>query len=118
MAGMVINKATKRIVKACLICGVEFIPKHNISQIYCSKECYNRHRDENSIINKLDYQTKELIRLYLLTKANGKCQHCGLVIVDKFHIHHKIKYIDGGTDKLDNLEVLCVSCHGKTHIHR
>ena len=30
-------------------------------------------------------------------------------------IHHKIKVIDGGTDTLDNLQILCIECHYNKH---
>ena len=53
------------------------------------------------------------IRLDVLKRDKYTCQRCGLVGDSKFHVHHIMKRIEGGTDHYDNLIVVCPGCHKK-----
>lgn len=53
-------------------------------------------------------------------KQVGKCEECGktndqLPRGKKLQIHHKIPVFAGGTNKKENLKVLCDDCHKKIH---
>ncbi|NEP27839.1 group II intron reverse transcriptase/maturase [Moorena sp. SIO3I6] len=53
----------------------------------------------------------------LLKRQEGKCSHCGLTFRDEdsLEIHHITPRSQGGTDKLNNLELLHLHCHDKKH---
>ena len=50
-------------------------------------------------------------REILISALGGKCETCGAVT--GLQIHHKIPLAGGGTNRLENLAVLCMSCHRK-----
>lgn len=56
-------------------------------------------------------------RMAVLSRDQNRCQCCGLGGVDQpslvatFEIHHLVDVQLGGTDKLDNLVLLCKQCH-------
>ncbi len=56
------------------------------------------------------------IRQIVLTKANGLCQHCGIMVGDSGHVHHSGDDVDSYGD-VPNLELLCASCHRKAHFN-
>ena len=43
------------------------------------------------------------------------CSRCKNWLKEKLHVHHKVPLGKGGSNKQDNLEVLCETCHGKIH---
>jgi hypothetical protein len=51
------------------------------------------------------------IRLQVLERDAYTCQICFAVGTTRFHVHHVLKRIEGGTDHLDNLLTVCPSCH-------
>ena len=80
--------------------------------IDCRKGKYNSNwRGGISLYkNKGEYKKNRLIKL----KQNNKCEECGKSNV-KFQIHHKD--FSKTNHNLDNLKVLCLSCHKKLY-HR
>jgi RNA-directed DNA polymerase len=55
--------------------------------------------------------------LNLWKRQDGVCPGCGQLITDsdKWHVHHVVRRIDGGSGKLDNLEMLHPNCHRQVH---
>lgn len=55
----------------------------------------------------------------LLCEQDAKCVYCGVLLSDKYHIDHKTPVSRGGTNDLENLQLLCVTCNlkksAKTH---
>lgn len=49
----------------------------------------------------------------VLEKYNHQCVDCGAKGL--LEIHHKVSRVDGGSNKLDNLVVICWVCHVKIH---
>jgi len=54
-----------------------------------------------------------------------KCEDCGCSLPKEwwkkdgaYHIHHIVRFADGGTHALDNLLVLCRGCHKAEHASR
>lgn len=45
------------------------------------------------------------------------CEVCGYIFKDykEAEYHHKIKYVEGGRTRIDNIKVLCVKCHKTIH---
>ena len=58
------------------------------------------------------------IRKLLMDKAGNKCVKCGRSESDgvKLHVDHIIPLAMGGTNSLDNLQPLCVSCNSSKNI--
>ncbi len=71
-------------------------------------------------------------REQIFLRACGMCSACGLfceahwnvykpsvmhfTLNETHEIHHIVPMYDGGTDKFDNLTLLCVPCHKKTTV--
>ncbi len=53
-------------------------------------------------------------RLHLFLKAQGHCQACGwrLSPGTRWEVDHIISVALGGSDRPENLQVLCAACHG------
>ena len=49
----------------------------------------------------------------ILLEKHNKCDKCGRTI--GLEVHHIIPVIKGGTDSIENLEVLCDICHREVH---
>lgn len=49
----------------------------------------------------------------LIARSGGRCESCGAGGL--LHAHHQKPIARGGAHTLDNLTLLCISCHGHTH---
>jgi uncharacterized phage protein (TIGR02220 family) len=56
------------------------------------------------------------LRLLVFEKYQFKCNRCSVNDTKVLDVHHKVHRKDGGTDDLENLELLCANCHRKEHI--
>jgi ribosomal protein L24E len=56
------------------------------------------------------------IRDIIISRFNGKCSNCGLIVGKHGHVHHR-ENKNGFEDynDTDNLELLCISCHHTKH---
>jgi RNA-directed DNA polymerase len=57
-------------------------------------------------------------RIYWLWKEQqGRCPVCGqpLQEEEEWHLHHRVRRSQGGSDGLDNLELLHANCHRQRH---
>ena len=54
------------------------------------------------------------IRDYIIAKYDGMCAKCGLIVGKPGHVHHNIGNGENYND-IDNLELLCISCHRVAH---
>ena len=61
--------------------------------------------DSRSIGSKLKKQVYK--------KCKNRCAKCGST--ENLHIHHVKEFSQGGRTELDNLVLLCVSCHAEAH---
>lgn len=43
--------------------------------------------------------------------AGGRCEECGLPVVERWEADHVVALRDGGANVVENLRVLCVRCH-------
>lgn len=50
------------------------------------------------------------VRRYLLDMSGSQCANCGNTCCSP-HIDHKLPVALGGSDDIDNLQVLCASCN-------
>lgn len=84
-----------------LSCNMHHV--HQFRQIVDGKS--KTFNDSRSIGAKLRKQVYE--------KCNHKCVRCGSM--ENLHIHHIVEFSKGGRTELDNLELLCASCHAEEH---
>lgn len=104
--------------KPCEICGVFFSPNPKEPPVIweerqtCSHECHYllSGRNRRFGVTSSKYPPEWGEQRYFALERDQHCQFCGAV--DKLHVHH-INY-DKQNCGLDNLIVLCGSCHGKT----
>lgn len=54
-------------------------------------------------------------RLAVIARDGGLCQLCGRVVSEMAQIDHIVEKSRGGSDALDNLRLLCLSCHSRRH---
>lgn len=54
---------------------------------------------------------------WLWREQGGRCPVCGQPITKqtRWHVHHKVRRSDGGSDKLTNLQLLHPTCHRQLH---
>jgi RNA-directed DNA polymerase len=54
---------------------------------------------------------------YLWREQQGRCPVCGQFMQEEeeWHVHHRLRRTDGGSDELDNLELLHANCHRQRH---
>lgn len=84
----------------------------------CSRKCSNVHRTGTSY--KLGRPKDNVVRArelkdHLLGIRDKKCNRCDFSVIEVIHVHHIIEKSKGGTDDIDNLELLCPNCHALHH---
>lgn len=52
-------------------------------------------------------------RRYYWKNLKNECVNCGST--NELQLHHIVPLIQGGTNRLSNVVVLCSNCHGKIH---
>lgn len=57
-----------------------------------------------------DWEDRKTI---LRSLKNERCEACRAT--ERLQGHHKVPFWQGGSNKLENLELLCIDCHGKEH---
>lgn len=107
----------------CVVCGTEILAGKNKKT--CSHACANKNRTgikykKLGRPNKDKVKDLRAIRLRLYEHL-GKisCERCNYdKISDVLQVHHVIERCEGGGDELENLELLCPTCHMEEHYHR
>jgi 5-methylcytosine-specific restriction endonuclease McrA len=100
----------------CAVCGTELINRKRIKT--CSRACANRLRagiKYTGVARKDKVKTARLLKKRLIQKRGDKCERCGYPKTYILVIHHKVRRCDGGTNELDNLELICPNCHAEIH---
>jgi predicted nucleic acid-binding Zn ribbon protein len=114
-----------RIEKTCEICGKIFIINHS-NHRFCSKKCscfwlsYIRNKGKNhprykgNLKKRRHYPPKFFeMRLITIRSFNGKCFLCNKNAKTVHHIDYNTE-----NNEIENLILLCESCHGKTNSKR
>lgn len=55
------------------------------------------------------------IRKYIIKKYNGCCDDCGIFVGKSGHVHHKPANGEEDYNDIENLQLLCLSCHRIEH---
>ena len=110
------RKLVERLVKNCINCGEEFrvLPSYSEKK-FCKMRCYLDFKSKDvKYPDKQRFQGSswQKKREEVIERDSGKCQLCGN---NGKEVHHKVPYSLTGDDSVDNLILLCKSCH--LHIH-
>ena len=92
--------------RPCLDCGALGEPGQSRCRAHASTVESERRqvRGKTPVANKLSRTLRNL--------PAERCRSCDLVYPPRFlNVDHIVPLIDGGTDVLDNLQILCVDCH-------
>lgn len=101
--------------KLCKICDKSYLGAKKT----CSRACANKAR--TGIIytrgGRFDkaYQGT-LLKMKVAKRCEGICERCGMNNYAILHVHHKTERHKGGSDQLQNLELLCPNCHATHHL--
>ena len=57
----------------------------------------------------------QAVRLYIIERANQRCQVCSIRVGSRGHVHHTGSTTVEDFNDIDNLVLLCPSCHRKVH---
>ena len=95
-----------------------FLP---VSRIVVETAAFDIQKIKNPDIDGEEYQQGEQMgfwnaREYVLYRDGHECRLCGGKRKDLvLEVHHKIRRIDGGSDRPENLITLCSTCHSLLH---
>lgn len=112
----------RRIVHLCVICGSQITPngRRVLSRKYCSRACSNKGRRGTRYDGtqpRSKQRKSQLLRNLLIEDRGEACERCQYSEEPRILvIHHIFERARGGSDDLDNLELLCPNCHAKHHL--
>ena len=55
------------------------------------------------------------VRKYIVSKYSGRCDCCGILVGKSGHVHHRNTNNGENYQDIENLQLLCLSCHRKEH---
>lgn len=105
----------QRVPKQCKICKQTYLG----NKITCSRACANKARTgivytkENTFNNAY---RGSVLKEKVAEIRGGMCEKCQEDNYSILQIHHKVERYRGGTDEMDNLELLCPNCHAAHHL--
>lgn len=120
------KKEEKNRITKCKQCGVT-ISRRN--KKFCSNTCQNKYQSSKIVEDWLSgkisgairggsHELRQPIRNYLLECANYSCEECGDNRVNPYSGKSimNVDHVDGdaSNNHIDNLKVLCPSCHAMT----
>ncbi len=101
---------------SCVVCGIVILDRKEAKT--CGRTCANKSRT-GSVYNMgrpADKAVKcKAVKNKLLAIRPNTCNRCPYSRVEILQVHHIIERCNGGTDELDNLELLCPTCHVEHH---
>lgn len=108
----------QRTHKQCPVCGKELINSRN--KRTCSRACANRYRTGIRYTgaarkDKDKVKTAAALKARLVQERGGVCERCGYSQTHILVVHHKVRKCDGGTNDMNNLELICPNCHAEIH---
>jgi hypothetical protein len=109
----------RKITGYCLYCSKELESKKH-RKTYCSTSCQQALKRENSLKdNKI---SSKAIKTFLVKKYGAICMECGWSKENPFTktIPIELEHIDGNSENntLDNVKLLCPSCHSLTPTYK
>jgi len=116
------NNHKRKKIRLCINCGQELNCKQ---KKFCSNICGNLYK-RKTIFKKIengDFSLPEKnYKNYLIYKYGEKCMECGWNKTNEYSnkIPIELEHIDGNSEnnKLENLKLLCPSCHSLTSTYK
>ena len=108
------NRCAKHAVQvptSCRVCPRRALPGERFCAAHLPTEADRLTREPyRHAYTKSNYQRNRKRRL---ARAEGRCEACGVTLSAScgWQCDHLIPLADGGTNALENLRVLCASCH-------
>lgn len=114
------GKAQRR-PRLCPVCGNEFLATKS-EQRTCSRACANVGRTgityrSTGRPKKHKVNDVRALKQRLIETRGSQCERCGYNNVDILVVHHIVRRSDGGTNELENLQLLCPTCHAEVHFY-
>ena len=106
----------------CAVC--DSLIKSSEHKKTCSRACANKQKLGLKYLGKLGRPAKDgikearLLKQRLIDLRGGKCEKCPYTKVEILVVHHIVERCNGGTNNLDNLELICPNCHAEEHYNR
>lgn len=104
------------ILVACVICGTEY--RKGLHKKTCNRACANKLRigsKYNGRPLKDKVKNQRALKERLIKLRGTSCERCDYPNTKILNVHHKIYRSNGGTNELDNLELICPNCHAEEH---
>lgn len=103
---------------SCKICGKKKKKTHSSKNIYCSNECSQEGRRQESIerLKQGQLTDRATIGKALAAIFGRLCKECGIVEWRGKPAPLEVDHIDGdaGNNSFENLRLVCANCHGIT----
>lgn len=90
----------------------------------CSRECANKQKIGLKYKVNLGRPIKDVvkdlqvIRRRLIVLRGNSCEKCGYNKLPILQVHHIVEKAKGGSDDINNLELICPNCHTEEHYLR
>ena len=102
------------------MCGKVFLSRRNRKT--CSHACANVNRTgikykQAGRPSKDRVEDARALKKRLIDARESKRQRCTYSDVNILVVHHIIRRSDGGTNDLENLELICPNCHAEIHFY-
>lgn len=101
--------------KTCKMCGSAYIGAKKT----CSRACANKSRTGIRYTKEGSFDKAyrgSLLKERVASTRGGVCERCDFSNYAVLQIHHKKERHKGGTDRINNLELLCPNCHATHHL--
>ena len=103
----------------CVVCQATFkVGGGKRKRLTCSRACSNKSRKgisyKKGAPNSNSTKVRKLKGL-LLEDRGHKCEMCSFNNVNILQVHHIIERSNGGSNDLENLQLLCPNCHCTIH---
>jgi len=104
----------------CPICNKEFNKRNSVirkgKNFYCSIECKAiSQRKEWDCLSRSNLKQRWIAEFGI---ENFTCKRCGHDKTYNIALHHITYVCNGGSNMPDNLEPLCLNCHGIEHYEK
>ncbi|MBX0329129.1 HNH endonuclease [Oscillochloris sp. ZM17-4] len=75
-----------------------------------------KYRQPGALVKDKVKDSQALKRRLILARG-PQCQRCAYANQDILVVHHIVRRSDGGSNELENLELLCPNCHAEIHFY-
>lgn len=105
----------------CTMCDNQI--KAGLHKKTCSRACANKQKiglSYGQLGRPIKDKVKSLneLRKRVVDLRGYKCERCNYSKFQILELHHKIEKSKGGSDDIDNLELICPNCHAEEHCLR